>query len=175
MNALQRTPALAAATNEIVGSKLESGAMIQFTIPTRSMLPSLKPGDRVFARGIRPDEPRIGDILLLRSDRYFLAHRLIERRLVDRKLAFVTQGDYGTEPDGLWSAEQICGKIVTVQRDGREQSLESTRARWLGALIALLLRWRTRTARLSSTPLRTIALRIDSTLVRSAAWLVVFR
>ncbi len=170
MNAWHTAPILAAGTNDLVSSKLESGATIQFTISTRSMLPTLKPGDRVLARGIRAGEPHIGDILLVRSDRYWLAHRLIDRRVIDGRLYLVTQGDYSTAPDGLWSSDQIYGKIVLLQRDGSDHSLEMPRVRWFGALIAGLLRWRSKTATKSLGLWKTMALRMNSALVRGAVW-----
>ncbi len=161
----------ASTTDEIIGSSLESGATILFTIPTRSMLPTLAPGDRLLVRGIRAGEAHVGDILLIRSDLYWLAHRLIERRQINGNWSFVTQGDYGVEPDRIWSSEQIRGKITLVERRGLRHGLESRRARWLGTLIAYLLRWRSKIAPVSGM-WKPIALRANAVLVSCAAWLV---
>jgi signal peptidase I len=154
---------LASATNEIIGDQLVAGAAVQFTITTQSMLPTIAPGDRVVARGVAPSELRIGEIAMIRDDQAWLAHRLIERRMVDGKLEFVTQGDNCLKPDGLWSYEQICGKIVELGRANRRYGLESMRARWTGAAIAFLLRHR---------PLgrNSPSLKINSALVRAASW-----
>ncbi len=163
-----RTRVLVTATNELIGSALVPEATVQFTISTRSMLPTLAPGDRVIARGLRADEPSVGDIVMIRAGQSWLAHRLVDRCEVEAKLSFMTQGDYCLEPDALWSSEQICGKIVAVRRGAAERSLESQCAQWLGALIAVLLRWRKGS---DHSPFKTLTLRINSALVRIASWL----
>ncbi len=157
----------ASTTDEIIGSSLESGATILFTIPTRSMLPTLAPGDRVLVRGIRAGEAHVGDILLIRSGLYWLAHRLTERRQINGNWSFVTQGDYGVEPDRIWSSEQICGKIIRVERTGLKFSLESSRARWFGIFIAYLLRRRLKIAPVSGA-WNSLGLKINAALVRGA-------
>ena len=164
MNILRDTSALASATNEIIGSNFKSGASVRFTIPTKSMLPTFAPGDQVLARALRAGEPRIGDIVMIRNDRSWLAHRLIDRYIVDGQTSFVTHGDYGTETDGPWSAEQVCGIITAVERRGSRFTFESARARWFGNVIARFLCLRSRTR-------STLAKKLNAALVRSAAWL----
>ncbi len=163
--------AFASTASDLIGSNLRAGTTVLFTISTRSMVPTLLPGDRVMARGIRADELRIGDIVMIRSESHWLAHRFIERRVVNGESRFVTQGDNSPEPDSLWSREQICGIILAVRREETQQNLESKRARWFGALIARFLRWRSEIRSYRSDTRKTIAMKINAASVRGIVWL----
>ena len=157
--------AIASAANDLIGTQLRAGNAVQFSITTRSMLPSLAPGDQIRARGIRANEPRPGDIVMIRSEPHWLAHRLIATCVVNTEIRFVTQGDNCTESDSLWSPEQICGIITNVKRQNREYCLESKRARRRGALIAQLLRRR------AGWGSKKFFLRINAAAVRALVWL----
>jgi len=141
---MKDAPSIALAASEMIDAHLRDGTMVKFTVPTGSMLPTLAPGDRVTARALRDHEPRIGDIALIRTDQTWLAHRLIERRVVGARFFYVTQGDNCFEADALWSAEQIRAIIVSVDHNGSSANLESGRARVAGAIIASLARLRSR-------------------------------
>jgi signal peptidase I len=159
-------PSLASAANEIVGDNLVSGATIQFTIATRSMLPTIAPGDRVIARGVGAAEVRVGEIAMIRDGQVWLAHRLVEKRRVEGRWDFVTQGDNCLKADRVWSSEQICGKIVELRRADKSHSLESLRTRRAGAAIAFLLRHRPERQSFASS-------KINSGLVRIMSWVAV--
>ncbi len=163
MVSIYDAPSLASAANEIIGDNLVSGAAVQFTISTRSMLPTVAPGDRVVARGVGAAEVRVGDIAMIRDGQVWLAHRLVERRRVGGKWDFVTQGDNCLKADGVWSSEQICGKIIEIRRAGKTHSLEFLRARWAGAAIAFLLRHRPERQSFPGS-------KINSALVRIISW-----
>jgi signal peptidase I len=155
---------------ELIQANLRNGVKIRFAVPTRSMLPILAPGDRVIARGT-VEQPRVGEIAIVKTGQKWLAHRVIERRAVGGKCLFVTKGDNCIGTDEIWSAEAFCGIITSVQRDGREVNFDSKRARGLGIVLAHLSRWQSRCDQMRSTPWKNIAFKATSVVMRSAALL----
>lgn len=137
---MDATPAARSTANELIGSSLQAGKTVRLTVPTKSMLPTLAPGDQITARAFRGEEPRVGDIALGWNGSVWLAHRLIVRRLNGNSPVYMTQGDNCVEPDTLWSDGQICARIIMVERKGKVANLESRRRELTGSAIAWLLR-----------------------------------
>jgi len=131
---------IAPIANEMVEARLRQGRSVQFTISTLSMSPILMPGDRVLVCGKNADELSIGDIVLARAGDAWLAHRLIARRVQNGRVFLVTQGDNAAQPDPFWSAAQVVGRVVAIQRDSRIIRLDSRRAVCLGLLRACFSR-----------------------------------
>lgn len=145
MNMMNAALTARAVADELIDESLRAGKTIRLSIRTQSMRPTLAPGDRVTARAARPDELRIGNIVLVRIEEHWLAHRLIGRGgAATGQAGWLTQGDSSPDADDLWRPEQICAIIIAVERDGRSADLDSRRAHALGAFIALVSRARLR-------------------------------
>ncbi len=128
------------ATNALIDASLQSGQAIRFTITTPSKLPTLMPGDQVIVRGIRPEELRRGDIVLVQSGESRMAHRLIGWCSVDGAKCLVTKGDNSWVADQACSPAYLCGIIIMVQRGERRVNLRSGWARGVNRWLALLSR-----------------------------------
>jgi signal peptidase I len=80
-----------------------------------SMEPTLHVGDAVFVRPDGAAGVSTGDLVVYRTrpDRPWTIHRVIDTRVVDHRLYFVTKGDRnkGTDPD-LTPAEAVYGRAV---------------------------------------------------------------
>ncbi len=163
-------------TDELIDARLRAGDVVRFTITTASMQPTLAPGDQVSVRRARATELRAGDIVIVRpnADAARLAHRLIARRVAEDGIRFVTKGDNGAALDPLWTESQLCGIVTAVWRqDARAPTdLRSTRARWLGALLAFVSRVHARAFALPPNRLRRVLLKTSRTLMYDMAWLV---
>ena len=135
-------------TNELIDDHLRTGSSIRFGIPTSSMSPILMPGDQVIVRGVTPDHLRLGDILVVRQQGAWIAHRLIRQSIKGGSL-FLLKGDNSAEPDNPYSAADLYGVVDTVEHCGRAHSLRTSQAIGWGMVVARLSRlqaslWRVR-------------------------------
>jgi signal peptidase I len=127
-------------SDALVDDSLQSGKAIRFTIPTSSMAPLVPPGAQVVVRAARPEELRLGDLVLIRTKETRIVHRLIEWRNVPNGRMLVTKGDNSYMADAPWSTEQLGGIIVLVEHEGARLNLLSPWVRGSSAILALLSR-----------------------------------
>jgi signal peptidase I len=128
---------LVAATNELIDARLGAGAAIRFRVPTRSMYPTLAPGDLIVARQADVGALQLGDVVLLKEGDTWIVHRLVGWRTEAGERWFLTKGDNLPKADPT-PASHLYGVVETVERRGRYCHLLSPRARWLGRAIAHL-------------------------------------
>ncbi|MDR0966946.1 MAG: S24/S26 family peptidase [Myxococcales bacterium] len=105
-------------------------------ITTTSMLPTLRPGDRVrFTRSGRAPKP--GEIWAFAASdgRHHIAHRVLWRRRDGRVL---TKGDWLLLPDGWIAPDRFFGPAVERSRAGAWRSLLRKRDRARGLVITAL-------------------------------------
>ncbi|MCX7841321.1 MAG: signal peptidase I, partial [Anaerolineae bacterium] len=149
---------VAEVTDALVDARLQSGDAVRFTIPTWSMSPLLTPGDQVLVHRARTNELQIGDVIIIKPDASarWLAHRLIAQRVANGCTYLVTKGDNCVAPDAFWTESQLCGIVTAVWRQGARAPVDwqTRRARWLGALLALVSRVQARAYALPNGRLR---------------------
>jgi hypothetical protein len=132
---------------EIIQAALEmwrhTGQLHQVPVSGQSMLPLLHPGDRVLvAHGARLAS---GDLLVYQRAGGWIAHRLIgwvepagivaaESAVIPECRACRVQGDNLLEPDPLVQPEEVAGRVIAIQRDGRILRLDTTAWRLAGRL-----------------------------------------
>lgn len=132
---------------------LRRGQSVRFRAPGLSMHPAIKEGETITVVPISPFNIKRGDILLYLAGRKVIAHRLvgIEKKKGDssnqsstqypaqsptqsskyRPRLFLLRGDASAICDEPVEAQQILGKVVSVERDGRSINLCSIKARIL--------------------------------------------
>jgi signal peptidase I len=98
---------------------LRSGSSVQIRAWGNSMLPSIWPGDLLTIRSCQPSEIVVGDILCFVRSGRFVIHRIAEIQCVHAGRLWVTRGDCMVRTDEPVTDEQILGKVVTIQRNGR--------------------------------------------------------
>ncbi len=76
-----------------------------------------------------------GDILLYKSERGMIAHRVVRIREGNAEAArvFILRGDASATCDDPVAASQILGRVVSVERDGRKIDLTSRKVQLLYA------------------------------------------
>lgn len=106
---------------------ISAGYGLRFQAVGRSMLPTIQDGEIVHVRPVPTDMLRIGDIVLLRTDEQFKAHRIIRKR----GECFITRGDAGVDTDGEIRCDQILGRVTAKEtmNSHRLVRLDGMRAR----------------------------------------------
>jgi hypothetical protein len=169
MDGLSQPMPLAQAVGTLVESSLRAGREIRFTITTSSMWPALARGDEIVVRTAGPEALRPGDIAFLKSGKIWLAHRLIGVRGEGAGAVVLTKADNYPQGDLAHPSSQLYGRVVAVARAGREASLDSARARWLGGVLARLSGAQASLWRKQPGPLRRVALKGLGRVVRWGA------
>jgi hypothetical protein len=129
---------------------LSQGKSIRFHALGRSMYPTIREGEAITVAPIEPSSINIGDIILYRQDISVVAHRVVRIIKTElppagsldaeypsndtRHLSLVTRHSFLLRDDTwgkqavLVTGEQILGKVVRVERNGRHLDPYSRRA-----------------------------------------------
>jgi hypothetical protein len=129
---------------ELIADLLNNGHRVKFRAPGHSMYPTILNGDEITVEPIKPDAIEVGDIILYQVKENPIAHRVInilkrsERnsrsapqgpqdrsgsptwaRPSSETLQFILRGDASPACDAPVAAEQVLGKIVFIDSNGR--------------------------------------------------------
>jgi hypothetical protein len=94
------------------------------------MYPTIRENEAITVEPVEPRHVKVGDIVLFRSGESVVAHRIM--RIEGGKgetLRFILREDTLGTLDQPVAAEQILGKVVSVERGGRSIDPYSTRSR----------------------------------------------
>ncbi|MEE9291532.1 MAG: SLBB domain-containing protein [Acidobacteriota bacterium] len=99
----------------------------QMVIPVRgsSMHPTLVDGDRVIV-GPFLGLPREGQIALGRQGVHLVVHRLVDVEMAGGRRRYVLQGDARQAPDRGLLREDLLGRVVAVERNGRRIEVDDS-------------------------------------------------
>ena len=116
---------------------LGCGESLLFQARGSSMLPFLRGGDRLL---VRPGlEIRRGDVVLCRTGGgRMLAHRAVRVCRESERTLVSVQGDAWRYPDGLVLLDDVMGRVVALEREGRRVTLDAGVQRLLGLLWVVL-------------------------------------
>jgi len=118
---------------------LQRGCNVRFRATGTSMHPTIRDGEVVTVAPSSDDEFAVGDVLLCRVGRRPTAHRVVAvQSSVHGQKLFHLHGDNLYSPDRPVRAEDVIGRVLTVNRDGRDHQLDSP-----GRLVRLrrIARW----------------------------------
>jgi signal peptidase I len=121
---------------ELISDLLTNGLKVKFRAPGYSMYPTILNGDEITVEPTKPEVIEIGDIILYRDHQNLIAHRVIkilkrseknsrsapqgpQGRSSSETLQFILRGDARPVCDDPINAEQILGKVISVERNGR--------------------------------------------------------
>ena len=148
---------------------LRQGKNVRFRAPGLSMNPAIREGETITVAPVTPVDIKQGDILLYLAGMKVIAHRVvsIKRKKSDStshssanfathsnalipQIIFTLRGDASAVCDSPVEAQQVLGKVVSVERHGRSIELYSTRAR----MFCFAYTWASRLKRLILSLLR---------------------
>ena len=103
------------------------------------MQPTIEDGELITVAPVAPESVKRGDILLYRSEQGVHAHRVVGRVKGTVPLLegdcpldhYLLRGDASVSCDAPVQLEQVIGRVVAVQRGGRNLALDSRLANLL--------------------------------------------
>lgn len=106
---------------------LQKGALLRFQAQGDSMHPFIENGDVLIIEPADGDRAQIGDVIFyLRPDGRLTAHRLIKIDMTGSSTVLTTKGDSLGYSDPPFGPEQVLGKVIALERDGRYLRLDSS-------------------------------------------------
>ncbi|HKW18331.1 MAG TPA: S24/S26 family peptidase [Terriglobales bacterium] len=97
---------------EFASQLVERGCGFRFQARGRSMFPTINDGDILQVCPLGKRKLRVGDIVLVRADQEFKAHRIIQKR----GELLVLRGDAGRDADGTFRQDQLIGLVFAKER-----------------------------------------------------------
>jgi len=110
---------------------LRSGILVRFRAPGYSMYPTILHEDVITVEPVDASAVKVGDIILYRDEQSLIAHRVVkienksdihtdsQSSALSPQSCFILRGDARPACDDPIYVEQILGKIVSVERNGR--------------------------------------------------------
>lgn len=130
---------------EVSAGLLSTGCSLRFRASGRSMYPTIRHGEMVTVVPVAPAEIKRGDIVLYRSERGVIAHRVEGvRRKSGRIFCLRLRGDASDSCDRPVQPEQVLGKVQSVERAGQQIDLAGVEAKIRGGLHAFASRLKRR-------------------------------
>jgi signal peptidase I len=115
----------------LVSDLLNIGHRVRFRAPGYSMYPTILHEDVITVEPVKVESIKVGDIVLYQSENSVIAHRVVkienkgdihtdsQSSALSPQSCFILRGDARPACDDPIYVEQILGKIVSVERNGR--------------------------------------------------------
>ena len=116
-------PAHGELLREACAALLRTGQMVRFRATGLSMDPTIRDGDVLTVEPVDLGEVRPGEILLYRTERGVIAHRLMRREVVETQLLYILRGDASATCDPPVSYGDVLGLVTSLRRRRRSRSL----------------------------------------------------
>lgn len=114
----------------------ESGGL-RFRAHGRSMVPFIRDGDVLVLERVEAGRVGVGDVVLFQTAAGALyAHRVFRRELRQGAWQWIARGDALAAADPPFTADQIIGRVTSIERDGKCLRLDRGRLRMMGWLWA---------------------------------------
>jgi signal peptidase I len=117
------TPSHAELLRESCAALLRDGQRVRFRATGLSMDPTIRDGDVLTVEPVDLGEVRPGEILLYRTARGVIAHRLVRCETAEAQLRYVLRGDASGTCDPPVSYGDVLGRATAVRRGRRSRSL----------------------------------------------------
>ncbi len=111
---------------------LSRGTTVRFRPSGRSMYSSIRDGELITVEPVVASDVALGDIVLYRSERGLIAHRVVGSSPTQSSVLsphYFLRGDASLSCDQPVKPQQILGRVISVQRDGRSVALASRGAK----------------------------------------------
>jgi hypothetical protein len=117
---LRRLPLSHAQFRQLALDLLPQGRPLPFVAHGTSMMPFIRPADRLTLVAAEPEQLKIGDVVLAEGQEgRLVAHRIVAERFIGAERWFVTRGDGCLQQDLPIPTSRIVGKVESVFRGGK--------------------------------------------------------
>ncbi len=101
------------------------------------MIPAIRDGDMVEIVPATIEQVGVGNVVVFRTGRRLLAHRVVRRTTEGQRTHLVTRGDNLLDEDGtIRDAADLIGVVTAVCRGGRRIQLDKGLSGYKGRLVA---------------------------------------
>lgn len=152
----------------------EKGSSVRFRISSGSMSPMINVGDIVKVRKIEPSAVCAGDVVAFQTGQRVIVHRVIARKWSVNGLIFRHGGDSSVS-SGVFKADMLIGKVVSINKAGRDIPLDTVRHVICGRIMVLRLRLKERIERSHTGFLNSALLKTPKLLWRLLRNLILWR
>lgn len=121
----------------LLRESLSQGSQPRLRVTSSSMAPTLRVGDHVMIEKVRPDDLRLGDILVIQRQEDLLTHRLVAQI----QSGWHTKGDQEAIPDPPCPPELILGRVNSIERGCHRISLKKNSWRIINPILGKLSWW----------------------------------
>ncbi len=120
---------------ELSEELLTSDHNIKLRVGGWSMYPFSRNGDIIVFNKCKSSELKIGDIVIFKTEKKWIAHRLIKIVTKDAHTIYITKGDACKHKDPPFSEEKLLGKATSYSHNGKVKNLESLFYKTVGKLM----------------------------------------
>ena len=113
---------------DVATDVLRSGYRMRFRAGGSSMWPTIRPGEAITVEPATAMEIKLKDIVLYRTGRGMIGHRVVRIANQNGELILLARGDADHGASEPVAAGQILGKVVAVEREGRNIDLASEKS-----------------------------------------------
>lgn len=103
-----------------------------------SMWPLLRPADKLMVKRVPIEELKRGDIILYRSGKNLVCHRLLSKAMREGKQMLYLRGDCSLSLGEFVSPEAFFGKAVAIVRKDKLKSLLGRKQRFINWVLMLV-------------------------------------
>jgi signal peptidase I len=116
---------------------LERDISIRFRVRGFSMRPSIQDGDFITVSSIENSSLKIGDVVFYSTaENNVIVHRVINKYGKNGNMNSLIKGDAGFGPPERVNSQDVLGKVVAIERNGRERRLDTKLYRIIGLFFA---------------------------------------
>jgi len=109
----------------LAGDIVRTFGEVRLRVFGTSMAPAILPGDLIYVRRVILSEMSVGSIVLYARDERIFAHRVVGFSSSPAQTVLVTRGDRLCYNDPMVSPDELLGKVISVERRGRQVRVNS--------------------------------------------------
>jgi ATP-binding cassette, subfamily B, bacterial len=111
---------------QLTDDLLADNHQVKLKVGGFSMFPFLRKDDIITLCRCDINEVHPGDIVVFKTEKKWIAHRLIKITSENGKTVFICRGDNSVNCDSPFTSESFVGKVLSFNRNGKEKNIEGS-------------------------------------------------